>query len=300
MPELPEVQTIVDDLNKKVAGRRIIDVWSDWKKTVKKPSFDKFKKLIKGKKILKVLRQAKNILIYLSENHILLIHLKMTGHLLVGKWRIEKSKVRSLCQKDLVIPIEPKEVVEDPYNKYIHLIFYLDNGQMLGFSDLRKFGKMILGTQEQIYNLAEIKKLGPEPLDPSFKVDKFVSLISSKKGKIKQILIDPAVIAGIGNIYSDEILWLAEINPFSPADKLTDKELKSLWRAMHVILKKALKLRGTSVSDYRDTAGKKGKYAEELLVYQREGEKCLRCGALIKRIKIGGRSAHYCPKCQKL
>ena len=112
--------------------------------------------------------------------------------------------------------------------------------------------------------------------------------------------MDQEIISGIGNIYSDEILWLAEINPFKPADKLSGKELKNIWNAMRKILFKALRLRGTSISDYRDTAGKAGGYGKVRLVYQREGEKCSRCGTKIIRKKIAGRSAHFCPKCQKL
>src|SRR3989344_2212360 len=170
MPELPEVQTIVNDLNKKVAGRRITKIWFDWPKMLKDPLDQQknkishkhvviFEKTIKGKKILEVKRRAKNILIYLSGGLMMLIHLKMTGHLLVGKWKVEKRQ-----GKEKVIPLEPKQVVEDPYNQYIHLIFYLDDGKMLAFSDLRKFGKIILGTKEQIENLPELRKLGPEPL----------------------------------------------------------------------------------------------------------------------------------------
>lgn len=302
MPELPEVQTIVNDLNKKVVGRRIMGVWFDWPKILKDPLDQQrnkiahmhvavFEKIIKGLKIDFVKRRAKNILIYLSKNHILLIHLKMTGHLLVGKWKVQGKKV---------IPLEPKEAVVDPYNQYIHLIFYLDNGKMLAFSDLRKFGKVILGTKEQIENLPEIKNLGPEPLDKSFKFTKFIKLIKSEKRKIKQVLMDPEVIAGIGNIYSDDILWMAKIHPFQPANKLSEKELKEIWIAIHKVLNKALKLRGTSYSDYRDTAGKEGYYADYRLVYQREGEPCQRCKTKIKRVKIGGRSAHFCPTCQQL
>ncbi|MBI3046185.1 MAG: bifunctional DNA-formamidopyrimidine glycosylase/DNA-(apurinic or apyrimidinic site) lyase [Candidatus Harrisonbacteria bacterium] len=302
MPELPEVQTIVNDLNKKVAGRRITGVWFDWPKMLKDPLDQQrnkishkhaavFEKAIKGKKILSVRRRAKNLLFYLSNNLMMLIHLKMTGHLLVGKWKVESKKI---------IPLEPKEVVEDPYNQYIHLIFYLDNRKMLGFSDLRKFGKIILGTKEQIENLPELKNLGPEPLDKSFKFIKFVKLIKLEKRKIKQVLMDQEVIAGIGNIYSDDILWKAKIHPLKPANKLSEKELKGIWIAIHKVLEKALKLRGTSTSDYRDTAGKEGGYTDYRLVYQREGEPCQRCKTKIRRVKIGERSAHFCPKCQKL
>jgi len=301
LPELPEVQTVVDDLNKKVIGRRIQGVWLDWPKMVKDPLDQQknkiahkhvaiFEKSLKGAKILKVKRRGKNILIYLSGKKLLLIHQKMTGHMLVGKWEIQGKKV---------IPLEPKAIVEDPYNKYIHLILYLDNGKMLALSDLRKFAKAILGSVEQIENLPELVNLGPDALDKSLKFIKFVKFIKPEKRKIKQVLMDPEVIAGIGNIYSDDILWSAKIHPFRPANKLSVKELKSLYKAMRAILVKAIKLRGTSSSDFRDTAGEKGGYADYLLVYQREGEPCLRCKTKIKRIKIGGRSAYFCSKCQK-
>jgi len=292
MPELPEVQTIVNDLNKKIVGRKITDVWFDWPKMIKSP---RFKGLIKGKKILSVKRRGKNILIYLSGGLLLLIHQKMTGHMLVGKWKVKSEK-----RETAVIPLEPKDVVADKYNSYIHLIFYLDNGEMLALSDLRKFAKAILGTVEQIENLPELKKLGPEPLDKSFKFIKFIKLIKPERRKIKQVLMDQEVIAGIGNIYSDDILWEAKIHPFKTANKLTQSELKELFSAVKEILAKALKMRGTSTSDYRDTAGKKGAYTEHRLAYQREGEKCPRCGNEIKRIKLGGRSAHFCPNCQQI
>ena|SRR3989338_4800605 len=292
MPELPEVQTIVDDLNRKVVARRIVDVWTDWPKMIKLPSSpSNFKKSLKGAKVLKVGRRAKYIKIYLSGDRLLLIHQKLTGHLLVGKWRIAKGKV---------IPLAPKAAVSDPYNSYIHLILYLDNGTMLAFSDLRKFGTARAGKVQEMENIPELKVLGPEPLDRSFSADEFMSLIRKEKRKIKQVLMDQEVIAGIGNIYSDEILWEAKIHPFKPANKLSPSELKALREATRKVLKQALKLRGISISDFRDTSGEKGYYTEARKVYQREGEKCSRCGVKIKRIKMGGRSAHFCPKCQNL
>lgn len=326
MPELPEVQTVVNDLNKRVAGRKIIGVWFDWPKMLKDPldqqrnkiahkHVEVFQKVIKGKKILQVKRRAKNILFYLSGDLMMLVHLKMTGHFLIGKWKIQGKKV---------VPISPPEMINDPYNGYVHLIFYLDpvrsrspqggrshspkaraasngvdNGQQLALSDLRKFAKVILGTKKQIENLPELKKLGPEANSPSLTVDKFISLISLEKRKIKQVLLDQEVVAGIGNIYSDDILWQARIHPFKPANKLSDKEIKLMYQAMKSILKKALKLRGTSSSDYRDTAGKRGGYDKVRLAYDREGQPCRRCATSIARIKMGGRSAHYCPRCQK-
>ncbi len=302
MPELPEVQTIVDDLNKKVVGRKITGAWFDWPKMIKDPMDQSrykiahkhvavFENYLRGEKITQVKRRAKNILIYLSGDKVLLIHQKMTGHMLVGKWKIDGKKV---------IPIEPKAVVDDPYNKYIHLILFLDNGKMLALSDLRKFAKAILGPKEQIENLPELLKLGPEPLDPKFQYSDFKKIILGERRKIKQVLMDPEVIAGIGNIYSDDILWEAKIHPFKPANKLSEKELKDLWKFTHKILEESLRLRGTSSSDYRDTAGEKGYYGEARRVYQREDEPCFRCKTKIVRQKMGGRSAHFCPRCQKL
>ncbi len=308
MPELPEVQTIVDDLNKKVVGRKITGAWFDWPKMIKDPMDQSrtkvahkhvaaFEKFIKGEKITEVKRRAKNILIYLSGDKLLLIHQKMTGHMLVGKWRVKCQASGVKCK---VIPIEPKAVVNDPYNKYIHLILFLDNGKMLALSDLRKFAKVILGSKEQIENLPELLKLGPEPLDPKFQYLDFKKIILNERRKIKQVLMDPEVIAGIGNIYSDDILWEAKVHPFKPANKLNETELKAIWKFTHKILEESLRLRGTSVSDYRDTSGEKGYYGEARRVYQREGEPCRRCKNKIIRQKMGGRSAHFCPRCQIL
>ncbi|MHB9019853.1 MAG: bifunctional DNA-formamidopyrimidine glycosylase/DNA-(apurinic or apyrimidinic site) lyase [Minisyncoccota bacterium] len=305
MPELPEVQTIVDDLNKKVIDLKIIGVWLDWPKhinllekrkgvlkLIKKPALKDFEKIIKGKKILKARRRAKNALIDLSDGYMMLVHQKMTGHLLVGKWKIVDGKT---------VVIEPKSIASDPYNRFVHVIFYLSNGNMLALSDVRKFAKIILGKKEDLENLPELKELGPEPLDKNFKFNDFKSIISKKSGKIKQVLMDPKVIAGIGNIYSDDILWLAKINPFRVANKISDIELREFFKAIRTILNKAIKLRGSSISDFRDTSGEKGGYGNSMLVYQREGEKCFRNdGGIIVRKKIGGRSAHFCPVCQKI
>lgn len=300
MPELPEVETVVRDLNKKVKGRTITGVWFDWPKLIKHPSdpasravhktapWD-FEKFIKGERILGAKRVAKNILINLSGGKLLLIHQKMTGHLLVGKWRISGAKV---------IPLEPKEMIEDSYNGYIHLILYLDNGQMLALSDLRKFAKVIAGTASEIEGLPELVRLGPDALSPELSVSVFSGIIHNERRAIKQVLLDPEVVAGIGNIYSDDILYRAKVHPLTKANRLQPEKLKDIYEAMREILTKAVRLRGTSTSDFRDTSGKEGAYTGHRLVYQREDEPCSRCRTAIRRIKVGGRSAHYCPKCQ--
>lgn len=302
MPELPEVETIVRDLRKKIIGRKIESVWFDSprqiflqkkmadSKLARAPQIDIFERRIKGLKIIDVQRRAKNILIYLSDDQMLLIHQKMTGHLLYGKWNIVGKKLSSSL----------KGAMQEKVNDYIHFILSFDNGWQLALSDLRKFAKVIFASRENIENLKEIKELGPEPLEKNFDFKNFEKIIGNKSGKIKQVLMDPYVISGIGNIYSDDILWEAKIHPFRSAKSLNKKELKSVFLAIKKILTQAVKLRGTSISDYRDVEGEKGYYVDKRRVYRREGEKCLRCKSEIKRVKMGGRSAHFCPKCQKL
>jgi len=291
MPELPEVETTVKGLQKKVLNRTFLDVWTDVEKLVKKPeSLEKFKKLIKGKKIKKIWRRGKNIIFDLSNDYSLLVHQKMTGHLLVGNWKIKKGKWISL----------KKGPLEDPMNRFLHLIFWLDNGKQLALSDLRKFAKVELQKIEKLKKSKSFQKLGYEPLSKDFTFKKFKEVIKGKKGRIKQILMDQTVIAGIGNIYSDEILWRAKIHPFKDVLKLKEKELKELYKNIRKVLKKAIELQGESISDYRTPTGEKGRFDKLRKVYRREGEKCSRCGATIKRVKLGGRSAHFCPHCQLL
>ena len=300
MPELPEVQTIIDDLNRKVKGLTITDVWTDWSKYFRRSpgGFNGFKKTVKGKKINKVWRLGKNIIFDFSGNQKMLIHQKMTGHLLVGTWNLELGAWRA----KQIGPLAEK------VNGYIHVMFWLGGpsnkvgaSKMLALSDLRKFAKVLVVDEKDFENLKDIKNIGPDPLKPDFQFNDFKSLIVKKRGVIKKVLMDQNVISGIGNIYADDILFMAKIHPLKKAEKLNDDELKAIFEAIKKILKKAVKLRGTSTSDYRDTSGKKGGYGNVRLAYQHEGEKCPnKCGGVIKRIKIGGRSSHFCPNCQKI
>jgi len=289
MPELPEVQTIVNDLKRKVIGRRIKNIWTDWPKYFSAKGENAFRKHIIVKKITGVERRAKNILFDLSDDRLMLIHQKLSGHLLYGKWKMTNDKWVSVIKGPLL---------EDRNNQYIRFIFFFDNGYMMALSDLRRFAKILCGPRDEILNLPELKNLGPEPLNSQFTFSKFRELFRKKSGRIKQVLMDPNFIAGIGNIYADEILWLAKFHPARRVEKLKEAELKKIYQAIKVILKKALKLRGSSIDDYRDALGKRGKYDLTRYVYQREDEPCKRCGTKIKRLKLGGRSAHFCPKCQ--
>jgi len=289
MPELPEVQTTVNYLKLRVLKRTFIDVWSDWERIIKKPnSFEQFKDKMKNKKIIKIRRRAKNIIFDLSGGYSLLVHQKMTGHLLLGKW--EKINDKWVAER--------QGLLNDPYNRFIHLVFFLDNKKMLALSDVRKFAKIELWYKEELEK--ELKKLGPEPLDKNFTFEQFQKVFKNKKGKIKQVIMNQNIIAGIGNIYSSEALWRAKIYPEKSVANLSKKELKSLYEAIKKVLEISIKLGGESFSDYRKPDGSKGNFDTERKIYKREGQKCSRCKTIIKRMKIGQRSAFFCPHCQKL
>jgi formamidopyrimidine-DNA glycosylase len=290
MPELPEVETTIRGLKLKVLNRAFINVWSDWKGTIKKPNnFSVFKKEIKNKKIIKIWRKGKNIIFDLSNGYSLLIHQKMTGHLLIGKWIFKNKKWK---------PLEAGPL-NDSYNRFIHLIFFLDDKNMIALSDVRKFAKVELWKTKELLNNESFKKIGLEPLDKNFTFKNFKKVLNNKKGKIKLVLMDQHLIAGIGNIYASEILWQAKICPTKETFKLTENELKKIYQSIKKVLLLSIKLGGESFSDYRKPDGSKGGFDSEKKVYKRENQKCKRCKTLIKRIKIGQRSSFFCPKCQR-
>ncbi|MBX4189587.1 DNA-formamidopyrimidine glycosylase [Candidatus Parcubacteria bacterium] len=291
MPELPEVQTTVDGLNKTVRGRKIVDVWTDYKsahkmheQSVKNPAyFKKFKKKVIGAKIKGARRRAKNILIDLSPRpgsgqatETILVHMKMTGHFVYDA---------------------------KPDYPYIHLAFTLENKKKLVFSDMRKFAKVTLVETDDETESLHLKNLGPEPLEKNFEFAIFkLQILKRPKGKIKQVLLDQSLIAGIGNIYSDEILWLASVHPLSVVEKIPEKNLKLMYQATLKTLSKGLRLGGDSTSDYRNIKGERGKFQATHNAYQRTGEKCrkAKCKGVIKRLVVGARSAHFCPVHQRL
>jgi formamidopyrimidine-DNA glycosylase len=288
MPELPEVETTVRGLRKRIIGKTIIDFWSDHKKAIKKPSsLSLFKKGINKEKIKEVKRIGKNIIIHLASGKILLIHQKMTGHLLVDKWKLKEGKF-----------VSDNKSFEDKHNQYIHHMFYFKDGTMMGFSDLRKFAKIELYSKEEFIK-SSVNFLGPDPFTEDFNVEYLKKVFSKKKTSIKKNLMEQELIAGIGNIYSDEILWKTKVNPLRKASELSEKEIKDIIKTTRDILNKGIESGGDSFSDYRNVEGEKGSFENLKEVYQREGEECSRCKKKIKRIKVGGRSSHFCPNCQK-
>ena len=298
MPELPEVQTTVSGLQRVLPGLAIKDVWTDWEKMVKGHSFSKFKKEVFGEKFLGAKRRAKNILINLSGGKTILIHMKMTGHLLYGKYRRTQNIKHGTRNKNewIWMPVE-KGPLNDPFNRFIHLIFILSNGKHLAFSDTRKFGKVALVETKNLEHSSHLSHLGPEPLEKSFNFTKFKERIAKKsRGKIKTVLMDQTVIAGIGNIYSDEMLYLSGIHPETRAEKINNKKLELLFHSMKLVLKSGIDFGGDSMSDYRNIDGKRGRFQERHNAYQKTGKNCgkTRCGGIIIKKKVGGRSAHFC------
>jgi len=289
MPELPEIETTKEELKKLVLERKIVNVWSDTPKIVKNIDFSDFQREIKGRIIKDIQRKGKNIIFLLDKDRAFLIHQKLTGHLLYGKWKRENGSW---------VP-EKEGSLSDPMNRFLHLIFFLDNKKMLALSDLRKFAKVIFGKKEEIFSLPEIISLGPDALEIDF--EKFKENLQRKPNlQIKKVLMDQNIISGIGNIYSDEILFASKINPFKKIKDLKENDFKLLFKNTKDILKKAIKLKGESISDYRIPDGTKGNFDKIRKVYRREGQNCFICGTKIIRKKIQGRSTCFCPSCQPL
>jgi formamidopyrimidine-DNA glycosylase len=293
MPELPEVQTVVSDLNGKIKGDTVIDFWSVWPKAIKGKTLAKFKKEVIGEKILGLRRIGKNIFIDLSGGKTLYLHLKMTGHLLV------KSKIQDLKS-------EKHDYFSDSVNQYIRHSWTLQDkrGEIksLEFSDMRKFAKIVLDSTQNIANLPEIKSLGIDAMDPKFNFKKFNEILNRKAVRGKNIgitLMEQNLISGIGNIYRSEILFAAGVLPERKNESLLPEDQKKIFQAIKSILKKAIKLRGTTDSDYRDTSGAPGGFQNVLKVYGKTGEKCSKCDIILTRAKMGQRSVFYCAGCQK-
>ena len=282
MPELPEVQTTVSGLNRVLSGLVIVDAWTEYNSpyfhggdTIKDPEYFKyFKKTIKGAKILNVTRRAKNILIHLSNEHTILIHMKMTGHVMYGNYNRK-----------------------DPFNRFIRFIITLSNGKTMELCDTRKFAKVTLLPTKTMHETVHLKGIGPEPLEKAFTFSIFKNQINKKKtGKIKLVLMDQTVIAGIGNIYADESLWRAGIHPETLVKNVSEAKLKELYKAIQSTLAMGIDFGGDSMSDYRNIDGERGKFQEKHRAYRKTGTPCQKkgCKGIITRIVVGGRGTHYC------
>lgn len=307
MPELPEVTTTVNGLKTALRGVSFLDVWTDLDKdnpikqfinTIKDRKFFKIlKRKIRGQKIISVERRAKNILINLANNRTILIHLKMTGHIIVGKYNYDKKTDK--WSPDL----NERKALHDPYNRFIHAVFPLSNGKSMVFCDSRKFGKITLLETKTASETVHLKNLGSEPLYKGFNFDKFKERLLLKPNKnIKTVLMNQEVIAGIGNIYSDEMLWLSSIHPESKPKNISLNNLKLLFTSMQDVLNKGIDFGGDSMSDYRNIHGEKGNFQSHHNVYRLNKKTCGKkgCKGVIMRKVLDGRSAHFCDTHQKL
>ena len=287
MPELPEVETIRRDLNKELKGRKILKLkFYDWDKMLK-PDPETVKKAIEGKKIKDFGRRAKLLLMHLSDlprgkagdkagldDHgtTIAIHLKMSGQLIL--------------KKD-----------SDPRDRFNHVIIQLDKGEQLHFNDLRKFGYLrVVENKEELESI--LSAFGPEPFTKEFTLDVFKRILKKTTRNIKTVIMDQAKISGVGNIYADEALWRAKIHPEKTAEKLTEKEMRGLFKAIIFVLKQGIEDRGTSVDNYLDAYAKQGNHANNLKVFRLDKKPCPRCKTIVKKIRVNGRGTHYCPKCQ--
>ncbi len=286
MPELPEVETIVSELKRALIGATILDAQFSRPKLIKGISYPSFRKTIAKKKIQKIERRAKYILFSLSGGKTLILHLGMTGRLLLHPKK-EKGEVVNLKTKK-----------KEP-DRFVRGQFLLDKNRILDFSDLRLFGKIYLLNTADVAKNNPIKKLGIDPLSKEFTLPLFIQQLKKRKGGVKVVLMDQAFLAGIGNIYSDEILFEAKVHPLTKTQNLKPAQTKALYSAIKKILKLGIKYRGTSDSDYFDLYGGVGTFQKHLKVYRKTGKPCPRpCKGIVTRIKINGRSAHYCSVCQ--
>ncbi|RLC91716.1 MAG: formamidopyrimidine-DNA glycosylase [Chloroflexi bacterium] len=273
MPELPEVETVAQGLRASLVGHTVVGVDVRWARSVVSSNPTAFAGRLTGQAVIGVGRRGKWVVIALSGGDTLLVHLRMTGRLVLG----------------------PGEPLDD---RHVRVLFSLDDGRTLYFSDQRKFGRLHLVDDPS----GMLDELGPEPLADSFTVAHLGEMLAQRRGRIKPLLLNQRFLAGLGNIYTDEALWRAGVHPLRRADTLTPAEVRRLHRAIRAVLRAAIASGGTTLPDaaYQQADGRAGEFAHHLAVYGRAGQPCPRCGVTIKRIKVSHRGTHFCPRCQSL
>jgi formamidopyrimidine-DNA glycosylase len=295
MPELPEVETVARDLQRLVAGATIVGASVHWARTIRHPQPpERFVAEVAGATVRRVSRRAKTVLLHLEDGRVMTVALRMTGALIVT---------------DAATPADP----------YARVVFALADGRELRYRDVRKFGRIGLwpggglrsvgagrGARSRRvaeggrrYRIGEVfSGHGPEPLQRGFTSRRFAERLGRRSAKLKSLLLDQTFIAGVGNIYADEALWRARLHPLRTADSLDAEEIARLHRAVRAVLRAGVENRGSSFSDYVGADGEPGANAERLVVYRRTDQPCYRCGRPIRRIVVGQRSTHFCPRCQ--
>ena len=274
MPELPEVETIVSDLRPLVDGRTVTAVDLRFPSIVRHPEPEAFARDLPGQRVVALERRGKYMLLRLGGGAVLVVHLGMTGQLL-------------------------HKQPEDPYRPHTHAVLSLDNGTQLRYSDPRRFGRLLLGTEAELIAARRLPRLGPEPLDPEFTPADLHRRLAGRRAPLKLLLLDQSVLAGVGNIYADEACFRARIRPDRPAGRLSRERVGRLHAAVRESLLQGIANRGSSVDDYVDLYGARGRQQEELQVYGRGGRPCFKCGAPLTLVRLGGRATVFCRRCQR-
>ncbi|HKW70363.1 MAG TPA: bifunctional DNA-formamidopyrimidine glycosylase/DNA-(apurinic or apyrimidinic site) lyase [Candidatus Dormibacteraeota bacterium] len=274
MPELPEVETIVADLRPHLIGRTITRCELAFPTIVRHPEPEQFVDGVFGQRIESVTRRGKYIQIGLSDDVVLVVHLGMTGQL------------------RLVDPVLPLQ-------RHTHAVFFLDDCRELRYRDPRRFGRLLLGTEQALISSKKMPRLGPEPIDAAFAADELYRRLRKRRAPLKAVLLDQAAIAGVGNIYADESLHRARLRPDRVARTVSRNSARRLHESLRESLQLAIANRGSSVDTYRDAWGEVGGQQEKLLVYGRAGEPCFSCGRPLSAIRIAGRTTVFCRRCQR-
>ena len=273
MPELPEVETIRRTLVEHVRDIKIEKIELIWPAAVCGWEDKPFEALVTGRRIKTIDRRGKYLLIVLDEDLTLIAHMRMTGRLNYYPEHLEPEK-------------------------HTHVVFRLEHGEV-HFSDVRKFGRIQAIPTPLCFSGSSLRKLGPEPLEDEFTPAVLKERFGKKKVFLKAALLDQTVLAGMGNIYVDEALFLAELSPDRRVDTLSEKEISKLHQAIQNVLQAGIDAQGTSFRDYRDANGEKGSFEQALQVYGRGGKPCQVCGQTLERIRLAGRTTVYCTRCQR-
>ncbi len=274
MPELPEVETIVADLRPHLVGHTIVRCELSFPTIVRHPEPEEFVDAVTGMKIASVGRRGKYILIHLASEVVLVVHLGMSGQL------------------RLVEEVAPLE-------KHTHAIFFLDDARQLRYRDPRRFGRLLVGTEDALLTAKKMPRLGPEPIDPEYEAEQLYRELRRRRAPLKAVLLDQKAIAGVGNIYADESLHRARLRPTRLANTVSKQSARRLHEALRESLVLAIANRGSSVDSYRDAWGDVGGQQERLLVYGRAGEPCFNCGRPLSSVRVAGRTTVFCRRCQR-
>jgi formamidopyrimidine-DNA glycosylase len=278
LPELPEVETVAADLRPYLVGRTVVRCEVRFPTIVRHPEAARFAAELTGRRIEAVNRRGKYILHQLAgpgrDGDLLVVHLGMTG-----QWRC--------VAPDLAEP------------DHLHVVLALDDGRQLRYRDTRRFGRLLLGSEASLIAAGKLPRLGPEPLDPAFTAGELYRRLHVRRAPLKALLLDQAMVAGVGNIYADESCFRAGVRPDRPANGLSRRAVGRLHEALAALLREAIANRGSSVDTYRDAWGELGGEQELLSVYGRGGEPCVRCGRTLSVVRLAGRTTVFCRRCQR-